>query len=340
MSAIQLGLMQPLPYPGKLAARRDAARAMARVADRQVRVLASKIALDVRHAYWRLSFAEAALRTSEQSERVLNTLTDVVHIRFSVAQAAQQDALQAQTAHSRLRAEVRRRRQLVVTARRTLNGAVGRRPNADAGRVAEPPVTTRPLDREALMTRLYRSNPSLAVGRAHVHSAASAVDAAEQERSPDFVAGFAYRFRMASPGDMSEGADMFGVTLGVTLPVWMSWKQNAGVREANARRRAAAEHVSSIDLAASTALEGAMDEVQRLDEEIALYEKEVLPEADAALDASIEDYAFARVGFVSLLQNWQMDLDAKLMLQRLRTDRAQRLADIDALVGAVIPGEK
>ena len=131
MSAFQLGVVQPFPAPVKLSARRDAAKAMARTGDRYVELLETRVALEVQRAYWRLSYAEAALEVSIQSERVIDTLTNAVHARFSVAQAAQQDALQAQTAHRRLRAELRRRRQQVLSARRTLNAAVGRAPSGN-----------------------------------------------------------------------------------------------------------------------------------------------------------------------------------------------------------------
>ena len=333
MSAIQFGLLQGVPYPGKLAARRDAAKAAAAAQDVRVQAIETQIALNVRRAYWRLSYAQAAVRITRQNERVLNTLTNAVIARFSVAQAAQQDTLQAQTAHSRLRAQLRRRQQIVVSARRLLNRAVGRADHLAIGAVAPPPqeVGDAP-SRKALGDALRTHNPDLALGRAGVRTASAVVDAAEQDRWPDFFAGVSYRLRLSTPGDMTQGADMFGVTVGVTLPVWTSWKQNARVRQTRAQRRAADDALVDAELAVSTALATAIDEVERLNREIELYVREVLPQADAALNASIEDYTFAEVGFVSLLQNWQMELDAQLMLARLRTDRAERLAEIDALV--------
>lgn len=340
MSAIQFGVLQPLPYPGKLSARSEAAEAMARISDRAVTVLETKVALDVRRAYWRLSLAEELLRINVESERVINSLTDSVITRFAVAMAAQQDTLQAATAHSRVRASLKRHRQVVISARRTLNRAIGRRPTAEMGPVAPLPKEKRPLDRGKLLAQLHRNNPALAVGRADVAAAIRVVDSAEQDRWPDFYAGFMYRFRLATPGDPTEGADMFGLTFGVTLPVWMSWKQDAAVRESRARRRAADNGLSNLDLDVSTSLANAIDEVKRLDEEIRLYEVEVLPQAGAALHASIEDYAYARVGFVSLLQNWQMELNDQMAIASLREQRVQRLADVDALVGSPIPRKK
>lgn len=334
MSAFQFGMVQPFPAPGKLSARRDAALAMARAGDRYVQLLETQVALGVQRAYWRLSFAEAALQISLQSERVINTLTNAVHARFSVAEAAQQDALQAQTAHSLLRADVRRRRQHVLSARRALNAAAGRAPSARFGKVLPPPKQKRELDRKALLVRLRRDNPALFVTRAQLVVADEVVEVAQQERWPDFHAGVVYSLRGATRGDMTGGADMFGVTFGMTLPIWMSSKQDALVRESQARRQASREQIRNVALALETELARLIDEVERLDDEIELYEREVRKQAEAALDASIEDYTFARVGFVALLQNWQMELDAGLALARLRAERAERLAEIDALVGS------
>jgi outer membrane protein TolC len=333
MSAFQIGAMQPFPAPGKLSARRDAAKAMARTSDRHVELIETRIALEVERSYWRLSYAEAALDVTRKSERVINSLTDAVHARFSVAQAAQQDGLQAQTAHSRVRADLRGFEQQVVSARRTLNAAVGRAPTASLGRVAPPPDQPRKLDRRTLLARLRETNPALVMSRTQVAAAGRVVEAAKAERWPDFQAGFVYSLRRANPGDMTEGADMFGITIGMTLPIWMSSKQNAFVRETHARHQASGDQLRNVELAVTTELERLIDVVERLDEQIVLYEKEVTKQADAALNASIEDYTFARVGFVALLQNWQMDLDAGLALVRLRAERAERRAEIDALAG-------
>ena len=82
-----------------------------------------------------------------------------------------------------------------------------------------------------------------------------------------------------------------------------------------------------------TQIERTVDGVERLSREIALYAKEVGPQSHQALDASISDYQMGRVGFVSVLQNWQVVLEVELTVVRLLTEREERLAEMQALVG-------
>ena len=332
MSGVVFALQQVFPGPGKLSRREAVARANVRVTEENEDLLQVLVPLLVKQRYWALHYAEHALTITNQSERVVNTLTDVIHTRFSVGQGAQQDALQAQTAHSRVRAMLQEQRQAMISARRALNEAVGRKPEARLPPTTEPPEP-RPLDRAAWMARLEGNNPQLAVARAEIDAARAGLEEARRDRWPDFMAGVGYRLRAASPGDMSQGADMFSVTLGITLPIWAENKQNARVRENVARIDAALAAQSDVRLRVRSMLARAIDELERLASQIELYRKELLPEADEALNASIEDYHTDQVGFVSVLDNWRATLDLQLMLERLRVRHAQLMAEVEALVG-------
>lgn len=331
MSAIQIGVSEAIPFPGKLSRRGAVADAHAEVLDRQEEASDSSVALEVRVAYWRLHFAERALEITLQSERVMNGLANAVIARLSVGKAPQQDALQAQVAQSTLRAHVRERREAVTSAQRALNAAVGRPPTAGLPPTAAP--LGEPLaDRAQLVARALAENPTLLAAQARVAAAQKAVAEAQYDRWPDLQVGLAYRFRAVVPGDPSNGADMFSATLGVTLPVFMSTKQNARVREARLELSAAEASRDAATLAITTALERALDAVARLDEELGLYRTELLPEVDKALDASAVDYQVGSVGFVSVLQNWQAQLSALLAHEQLVTERAQRVAEVKSLV--------
>ncbi len=332
MSALQIGLTQAFPFPGKLSRRRALAEAQVSTAEQKLALAQALVSINVQRAYWRLRFAETAERVTAQSEQLLDSLTNAVHIRFGLGQGAQQDALQAEVAHSRLRAMLQERRQEVRSARRGLSGAVGLAASTQLS--ASDPAPTQParLDRAALLGRARQQNPAIALARAQALSARRGVREAEMDRWPDFQIGVAYRIRQASPGDMSQGADMFGVTFATSLPVWTASKQSARVRQSYDELGAADASLNDTTLDVTTRLSQLIDVVDRLDEQIALYDRELAPEANQALDASIEDYQFGRVEFVSVLKNWEVDLETGLARVRLLTDRAERVAEVYALV--------
>lgn len=336
MTGLVLGVLQPFPFPGKLPKRRDVAEAQATVSDREVGLLEALIIERVQRAYWQLHFAERALQITELNVEVIDTLTNVVHARFAVGQAAQQDALQAQVAHSRLRADLQEREQATRSARRTLNGAVGRSPDDLLPPTEAPEKSPRAVNRMQLAKTVLSESPYLELARSKVDLQDRGVREATYDRAPDLLIGASYRFRGAAPGDPTQGTDMFSATFGLSLPIFAGSKQKARIREFQYRLAEARALEDSVVLEITTRLERLVDAVERLNAEIALYQRELLPEADLALDASISDYQAARVGFVSVLQNWQAELELQIAHERLLTDREERLAEVEALTGALL----
>ena len=336
MSGVELMLTQDIPFPGKLGRRAAVAGANADAARSDAHVTAVGIALRVRQNYWKLSFAQEAERVTREGVDLLGHLLEITRARFSVGQAAQQDVLQAAVALSRAQAMLEERKQMAVTAARELASAVGRAPDTAIGPVQAPSDQVVP-DRQALVSAATRANPDVLAMTSRASAAARAVDEASYDRLPDLQLIAGYMFRAAVPGDPANGADMFSAGIGVTLPLWLGQKQNARVRSARASMQAAEAAVDSSALNAATAVQIALDMVDRLTREIALFENDVMPKAAQAVESGTADYRFGKTGFVSLLQNWQALLDAQLDLARFRSERAQALAEIHALTGGSTP---
>jgi len=340
MTGLVLGIAQPFPFPGTLPKRRDVAEAQATVSDQEVGLLEALIVERVQRTYWQLHFAERALQITQVNVDVIDTLTNVVYGRFAVGEAAQQDALQAEVAHSRLRTALQEREQAVRSARRALNSAIGRPPDDRLAPTEPPDRSTRAVDRTRLVRAALDESPFLEVARSKVDLQDKSVREATYARAPDVLVGASYRFRGTVPGDPTQGSDMFSVTFALSLPIWAGTKQKAQIREVRYRLAEARAGEDSVVLEITTRLERLIDAVERLNAEIELYQRELLPQANQALQASISDYQVARVGFVSVLQNWETELELQIAHERLLSDREERLAEVEALTGAVLEGQK
>lgn len=332
MSGLVLGVRQGLPFPGKLLKRRELADASAALATARVATTDTMIELRVKQAYWTLRYAEEAARITTESAAVIDDLADAITARFSVGQAAQQDALQVQVAEGRVRSMLQARKQAVVSARRRLESAVGRPPQGAVGPTrAFRPVP--PLDRADALARLLDQNPELVTARRRVDVEEAAVREARADLAPDLGVAASYRIRDVVPGDGSNGADMVSGGLAISLPVWAAGKQAARVRERRLRVRAADAAIDDLRLALESELAALIDEAERLTEEIGIHQGQLEPQANQALDASVADYTVGGVGFVSVLDNWRVLLDVELATQALLTRRAVVIARIEALTG-------
>lgn len=332
MSGVEVMITQDVPFPGKRSRRAAVATATADTARSEARVTTVGVSLRVRQAYWRLHFAEEAERITEDGVDILDHLLQITRARFSVGQAAQQDVFQAEVSRGRALAMLEERKQMIVTTRRELNSAVGRPPEMSLGPTEAPPEKVS-LDRSAIIAAASRASPDVLAMISRAAVAARSVDEASYDRWPDLQLGATYMFRAAVPGDPANGADMFGASVGVTLPLWLGHKQDARVRETRESLAAAEAAVDASALSSSTAVQSALDVVERLTREIAIFESEVAPKAEQAVASGTAEYRVGKTVFVALLQSWQALLDAQLDVARLRSERAQSVAEIAALAG-------
>jgi len=112
MTQLQVGVVQAVPFPGKLALRREAAEHEAEAAAVSVEEVRLRLERDVRLAWWRLHHLDRALEVVERNQTLMRQLVEVAQAAYRVGKGLQQDVLLAELELSRLRdLELRLRRQ-------------------------------------------------------------------------------------------------------------------------------------------------------------------------------------------------------------------------------------
>ena len=74
-----------------------------------------------------------------------------------------------------------------------------------------------------------------------------------------------------------------------------------------------------------------------VEEQIALFEKALLPQAEQALRSAEEAYSTGAAGVLDLLDSEEVLLDVRLGLARLKTDYMKALADMERAIGSPFP---
>jgi outer membrane protein TolC len=333
MSALGVGLVQDLPFPGKLARKSKVAESNAKTVTEKTRLVKALVIFNLVKAYWNLHFAERAHVITQENIKIIDILADVAINRVKVAKVAQQDAFQAQVAHSKLRAMLIHRREVLINAKRNLNEAIGRDPESKIGITQSPPITDIIEVSSILSEEVRKSSPYLKVANLKVEQGKSTLSEAKYDRLPNFKLGVNYKIRDPVPGDKTDGADMVSIMVGISLPIWMGSKQNARVSENIHKLNAFKQQQRNVDLHIGTQLKILSEKISSSNIEIKLYQKEVLPRANKALSASITDYKRAKVGFVSVVKNWNTELDLQINYEKLLKDRAILISEVELITG-------
>ena len=161
---------------------------------------------------------------------------------------------------------------------------------------------------------------------------------AKQRYFPDITLGVEWieTDRRGGQDFSNTGDDPVIGTVSVTLPVWWR-KYAAGVREAEARRLAAVRHRADRELALQSDLQFALYRYRDAERKIDLYGNALILKGREALEANFTAYESGKADFLDLLEAQRLLLEFRLAYQRAISDHAQRLAEIEMLVGTALP---
>ena len=327
MTMNQVQLMQMLPWPGKLGgakrpARHSAAPAAAE-ADEQDRMLAAQI----RMAYYQTAFADRALEVMERTRGLLRNFLDVSTTMYAVGSAVQQDVLRAQVEVARMSEEISRMSQDRVSMAARLNALLGRPATSPIAALELPETGEGELPVvDSLLAWALLQRPALTAGAERVAAAEASLSAARRELFPDFTLGVAYQQRPQFP-------TMISLMVGINLPIFAGGKQLPMRREMAAMKDMASAELANLQnetLARIIETHARAVQDQNL---IRLYRSSVVPQARAAVQASLSSYRVGRVTFMTLVDNQMAVNRYETETYRLLADYRQAVGELEALVG-------
>ena len=327
MTMNQLQLMQMLPWPGKLGGAKRAARysaaAAAADADEQDRMLAAQ----VRMAYYQTAFADRALEVMGRTRELLRNFLDVSTTMYAVGSAGQQDVLRAQVEVARMREEITRMAQERVAMAARLNALLGRSATSPVFALELPEAGDGELPVvDSLLAWAVLQRPALIAGTERLAAAEASLSATRRELYPDFTLGVAYQQRPQFP-------TMLSLMVGINLPIFAGRKQLPMRREMAAMRDMASAELANLQNETVARIIETRARAVQDQSLIRLYRSGVVPQARAAVQASLSSYRVGRVTFMTLVDNQMTVNRYETETYRLLADYHQAVGELEALVG-------
>jgi len=327
MTMNQVQLMQMLPWPGKLGGAKRAARHAAAAARADAEAQARMLTAQVRMSYYETAYADRALDVMSRTRELLRNFLDVSTTMYAVGSAVQQDVLRAQVEVARMDEEITRMGQERVAMASRLNALLGRSALSPIPALELPEPDTGELPAvDSLVAWAMVQRPALIAGQERVQAAQASLSAARRALFPDFTLGIQYQQRPQFP-------TMVSLMVGINVPLWAGARQLPMRREMAAMRdMASAELINQQNETVAQIVETRARAVQ--DQHlIRLYRGSILPQARAAVQASLSSYRVGRVTFMTLVDNQMTVNRYETETYRLLADYHQAVGELDALLG-------
>jgi len=327
----QVQLMQMLPIAGKLGLAARAARAQADAAAYRATDLAWEQRARVAAVFYELYRSDHSLTVARETRDLIRDLGRTAEAMYRVGEGRQTDVLRAQVEVARLTEDIMRMEAMrEVQAAQLL--ALLDRPAGDS--VATPvrpvyPESLPPVDSLAALALAQR--PMLHAGDRDVAAAAATERRAAREIWPDLQLGVIYGQRGMPEGGTDR---MMSLMLGATIPIWAGSRQREMRREASAMREMAEAELAAMQAETRARVVELVTDVGRAHRLALLYRGDVLPQAEATVNAALAAYRTGQVDFMTVLDARITENSYRRDLIALDADAGRALAELEMLIAA------
>ncbi len=334
----RFGLAQTFPWFGKLRLRGDIALAGARAAYEQFEAARLRVFYSVKDAYFELYYLARALAITGENMDLVRRLEGVARSQYKVGGAQHADVIRAQVELGKLEDQLRTLKDLRQPIVARLNAALNRAADADVPWPTEAPQAALDADDPQILAWMREVNPELKALDAEIEKQQTAIQLARKDYFPDVTLGVDYVDTGTARRRTSDsGKDAVAAKVSINLPIWHQ-KYRAAEREARARKRAALRQRENKANSLMAQVKLALFKFRDAERKIDLYHNTLVPKAEQSLRATETAYRAGKMDFLNLIDAERLLLTFRLAYERALSDKAQRLAEVEMLVGRQLSG--
>ena len=324
-----ISISQDFPFPGKRSLKGTIAGSDADAEWWAFEQTRRNVVAEVKDAYFDLYFLTKAIGVVTKTKTLLEQFTKIAEVRYSVGKGIQQDVLKAQVEFSKLIEQETMLEQRKHIAEARLNSLLYREPESPVPTPEELKPRDFPYSLGQLNETAIANYPALKAQRRKIEGAQYAIQLAKKDFYPDFSVGFTYVNRPAMP-------EMYGVSVGIKLPIYTSQKQRPALTEASASFEAekrSLENTTTLLMFKIRDKYLAETTAKRL---LSLYSTTIVPQSSLSLESAIAGYEVGRIDFLTLLDNLVTLLNYELSYYEQLSNEEKAVAALEPLVGATL----
>ena len=321
------GVMQEIPWPGKLKLRAGEASHEADSAQKSFIAARRDVAEKVREDCFELFYLAKRLQLLAQTRDQLSGIERITEEQYRVGKSQQQDVIKSQLETTSILKEVELTRAEIGQREADLKSLLGRGLDSANIQVGEVAPSRFPIDRARLGELAAGESADIQMALHDEMKSEDSLQLARTDYVPDFSVG--YMYQKTGPGMR----DYYMLTLGAKIPLYFWRKQKPAVEQAALEREAAKDRVRASRLDVAAEMERDWITVRTQERIIDLYRDGLIPQARATFDSAMAAYRTARIDFQTLLSATVDVLNLNEQYYRAIADHEIAVARIRRIIG-------
>jgi outer membrane protein TolC len=332
------GLSQKLPFFGKLGYKEQMALREADGLKAQFDALKLATFREVKNTYYEYAYLARAIDLTGQTIELVKYLERIATARYTTGAASHADVIRPQVELGKLEDRLNSLNDLRHPLAARLNALLDRPVQTPIDFPPSIPVMAVSEPDEVLFAGLLEDNPRLTYWSTVAAREEAGKGLAESDYYPDFTFGLDVTEvdKARNPGVIGDGQNPVMATMSFNIPIWLNARE-AAVDEGQARVLSAKRSRAGLERTLRADLELALYKYRDAGRKIDLYRDTLVPKAEQSLGVTMEAFTTGGGTSLDLIDAEKTLLELQLAYYRALTDQAQRLAEIETLVGRELP---
>jgi outer membrane protein, heavy metal efflux system len=336
----RLALLQTFPWFGVLGLRENVAVQEANAAKAQYDTLKFKVFYDVKNAFYEYAYLAQAIQISREDIDLLRYFESVVRARYSAGAVPYVDVVKTQVQLGRLTDRLKTLQDLRKPLMARLAASMNSPPHREFPSPPAVPVMLLSVTDEELVKGLPEYSPQLKRFEYLEAREKAGIELAKKDFYPDVTFGIEDIITGSAlmPNTPDSGKDAIIASVTINIPFWWE-KRKAAVREGYAKLASTSKGAEALRRSLISDMELALYKYRDAQRKIDLYLNTLIPKAEEALGVTLEAFQAGIRTSLDLIDAEKTLLEFQLSYIRALTDQAQRLAELEWLLGQEIPCE-
>ncbi|WP_447978012.1 TolC family protein [Candidatus Nitrospira bockiana] len=316
---------QPLEWPAKRAARQRVAEAGVAGASAGLEEARLNLRADVKVAFYQLLLAQRDAEMALKNLAAVEELFGIVKARIAAGEATRFEALKAQVEVQKAWKEVSRTQNTLLTARVRLNRLTADGLPRQFTIQGDFELLTEDLDLDRLTALALERHPSLRRLAKLVEQAEQAIVLERESRIPT----------VAVSGTYHREAGDEAVIAGLSVPIPLWYRRQGEIQAASAAKHRADAERARVENELVTAVTEYAQEARTAREQIDVFEKGLLRQAEEALEIARVSFKHGAASLLELLDAQRVYRQTLLEYAQARSAHSIALARLDRWTGGI-----
>jgi len=340
MSGVELRVVQPLPFPGKLSVQSSLSSLEAEEGRLKLASEKNNVVRDFLNTLIEIYKLSEMIRITEKYMEKVQVISDIASVKYSVGKGDMSEVSKAIVFKSRFHENIVRLKRVMDALLDTLEYYQLGEERRDFSAI-RPEYLENYLEKSHMRIGkgldIEQKSVLVAMKKLEQQKSAKNITLSKLDAMPDFEVFAAYRKTDRVAGDDTSGEKYMSAGVAFKVPLWSGLSARSQIRMMKNRKKSSQMGVVDEISRETAVIRSLQTEIRMINERMVIYSENLIPQAGQSVDSARLAYETGKTDFDRFMDAWNTQYSLETGLADLKAQRLNKMSALAYYYNEILP---